>query len=175
MGCTSLRVQSIRCRWWVLPAWRPKVLWFANGRRWSISAWRRALPSTGNPAGACLLPGPSIPIAACEFGCHYCYARYTHEFMEMWDSQDFERKIYAKSDAPERLRAELRQGAIKAFPLHLEQPPTPISRRSGSLKSPAACWKSLRISAGLTFHYHQIGPDSARFGSAASARRPASI
>jgi DNA repair photolyase len=59
------------------------------------------------------------PYRGCEFGCHYCYARYTHEFMEMWDSQDFERKIYAKTDAPERLRAELRQGRDKGLPIAL--------------------------------------------------------
>jgi len=59
------------------------------------------------------------PYRGCEFGCHYCYARYTHEFMEMWDSQDFERKIYAKAGAPERLRAELRQGKDKGLPIAL--------------------------------------------------------
>jgi DNA repair photolyase len=59
------------------------------------------------------------PYRGCEFGCHYCYARYTHEFMEMWDSQDFERKIYAKTDAPDCLRAELRQGRDKDLPIAL--------------------------------------------------------
>ncbi|MGH9450737.1 MAG: radical SAM protein, partial [Terriglobia bacterium] len=48
------------------------------------------------------------PYRGCEFGCKYCYARYTHEFMEMRDGLDFERKIYAKVGAPELLRAELR-------------------------------------------------------------------
>ena len=38
------------------------------------------------------------PYRGCEFGCHYCYARYTHEFMEL-DGADFEKKIYAKRDA----------------------------------------------------------------------------
>ena len=38
------------------------------------------------------------PYRGCEFGCHYCYARYTHEYMEL-DSADFERKIYVKKDA----------------------------------------------------------------------------
>ena len=37
------------------------------------------------------------PYRGCEFGCKYCYARYTHEFMEMRDPDEFERKIYAKS------------------------------------------------------------------------------
>ncbi len=59
------------------------------------------------------------PYRGCEFGCHYCYARYTHEFMEMYDSRDFERKIFAKSDAPERLRAELRQGRDKGLSISL--------------------------------------------------------
>ncbi|MFZ0594672.1 MAG: radical SAM protein [Bryobacteraceae bacterium] len=36
------------------------------------------------------------PYRGCEFGCKYCYARYTHEFMERWDSTSFETEIYAK-------------------------------------------------------------------------------
>jgi DNA repair photolyase len=39
--------------------------------------------------------------------------------MEMWDSRDFERKIYAKVGSPERLRAELRQGRDKGLPIAL--------------------------------------------------------
>ena len=38
------------------------------------------------------------PYRGCEFGCQYCYARYTHEFMDL-DTQDFEKKIYVKQDA----------------------------------------------------------------------------
>jgi DNA repair photolyase len=38
------------------------------------------------------------PYRGCEFGCQYCYARYTHEYMEI-DSGEFERKIYVKRDA----------------------------------------------------------------------------
>jgi DNA repair photolyase len=59
------------------------------------------------------------PYRGCEFGCKYCYARYTHEFMEMWDGKDFERKIYAKVGAPELLRAELRQAKDKGLPIAL--------------------------------------------------------
>jgi DNA repair photolyase len=59
------------------------------------------------------------PYRGCEFGCRYCYARYTHEFMEMWDGKDFERKIYAKVQAPELLRAELRQAKDKGLPIAL--------------------------------------------------------
>src|SRR6185295_175685 len=49
------------------------------------------------------------PYRGCEFGCKYCYARYTHEFMEMRDGRDFEDKIYAKAHTAELLRRELRK------------------------------------------------------------------
>jgi DNA repair photolyase len=49
------------------------------------------------------------PYRGCEFGCRYCYARYTHEFMEMHDGMEFEQKIYIKQHAAELLRHELRQ------------------------------------------------------------------
>ncbi len=49
------------------------------------------------------------PYRGCEFGCKYCYARYTHEFMGMEDGREFETKIYAKAAAPEILRRELRR------------------------------------------------------------------
>ena len=49
------------------------------------------------------------PYRGCEFACKYCYARYTHEFMEMREGVDFERKIYVKQHAAELLRQELRQ------------------------------------------------------------------
>src|SRR5215831_1309773 len=49
------------------------------------------------------------PYRGCEFACKYCYARYTHEFMEMRDGIDFEQKIYAKQHAADLLRQELRK------------------------------------------------------------------
>jgi DNA repair photolyase len=49
------------------------------------------------------------PYRGCEFACKYCYARYTHEFMEMRDGLDFERKIYVKQHAANLLRQELRR------------------------------------------------------------------
>jgi DNA repair photolyase len=49
------------------------------------------------------------PYRGCEFGCKYCYARYTHEFMEMRDGMDFERKIYVKKHSAWLLRQELKQ------------------------------------------------------------------
>lgn len=59
------------------------------------------------------------PYRGCEFGCKYCYARYTHEFMELRDGLSFERKIYAKVGAPELLRAELAEARDKGLPIAL--------------------------------------------------------
>jgi DNA repair photolyase len=60
---------------------------------------RRALPFTWT----------INPYRGCEFGCRYCYARYTHEFMEMRDGMDFEQKIYVKQHAAELLSRDLRR------------------------------------------------------------------
>jgi DNA repair photolyase len=49
------------------------------------------------------------PYRGCEFGCKYCYARYAHEFMELRDPQDFERKIFVKRFDETRFREELRR------------------------------------------------------------------
>ena len=49
------------------------------------------------------------PYRGCEFACKYCYARYTHEFMELNDGVDFERKIYVKQQTSWLLRQDLRR------------------------------------------------------------------
>jgi DNA repair photolyase len=48
------------------------------------------------------------PYRGCEFGCKYCYARYTHEFMELREPGDFETRIFAKRFDPVAFARELR-------------------------------------------------------------------
>jgi DNA repair photolyase len=48
------------------------------------------------------------PYRGCEFGCKYCYARYTHEFMELRDPVDFETRIFVKRFDASAFAAELR-------------------------------------------------------------------
>src|SRR5689334_14702185 len=64
------------------------------------------------------------PYRGCEFACKYCYARYTHEYMEL-DGADFERKIFVKQDAApllardvERKYSYQRAGAEDGRPEH---------------------------------------------------------
>lgn len=73
------------------------------------------------------------PYRGCEFGCKYCYARYAHEFMELRDPLDFERRIYAKHFDSESFLAELRklpQGEAIALGTATD-PYQPAERRYG--------------------------------------------
>ncbi len=47
------------------------------------------------------------PYRGCEFACRYCYARYTHEFLNQ-DPAAFEREIYVKQNLDWLLEQELR-------------------------------------------------------------------
>jgi DNA repair photolyase len=48
------------------------------------------------------------PYRGCEFACKYCYARYTHEYMEI-DGNEFEKKIFVKQDAATLLKRDVNQ------------------------------------------------------------------
>jgi DNA repair photolyase len=77
------------------------------------------------------------PYRGCEFGCKYCYARYTHEFMELRDSLDFERRIYVKQHTAWLLRQELkqvRQGQSIAIGTATD-PYQPAERKFGIMRS----------------------------------------
>ncbi|MEZ5353776.1 MAG: radical SAM protein [Bryobacteraceae bacterium] len=51
------------------------------------------------------------PYRGCEFACRYCYARYTHEFMELREPDQFDNLIFAKQWNPESFRRSLRRVA----------------------------------------------------------------
>ena len=49
------------------------------------------------------------PYRGCRHACRYCYARPTHEFWGMDAGREFEQRVFAKVNAPEVLRGELRR------------------------------------------------------------------
>lgn len=49
------------------------------------------------------------PYRGCRHACTYCYARPTHEFWGMDAGRDFEQRVFAKVNAPQVLREELRR------------------------------------------------------------------
>ena len=58
------------------------------------------------------------PYRGCEHGCVYCFARPSHAYLDLSPGLDFETRLFAKTNAAERLRHEL------AKPGHV---PTPLA------------------------------------------------
>jgi DNA repair photolyase len=78
------------------------------------------------------------PYRGCEFGCTYCYARYTHEFLELPAEQAFERQIYVKKDAAQALARELATRRRPLGPIAIgtaTDPYQPAERRLGITRS----------------------------------------
>ena len=90
------------------------------------------------------------PYRGCEFGCKYCYARYTHEFMGMEDPAAFEEKIYSKDRAAETLRNELRQDPGGAVVIGTAtdpyQPAERLYRTTRSILETLAAFRGLHLS-----------------------------
>jgi DNA repair photolyase len=59
------------------------------------------------------------PYRGCEHGCVYCYARPSHSYLELSPGLDFETRLFAKTNAAERLRAELAKPGYKVSPISL--------------------------------------------------------
>src|SRR5271154_2811410 len=77
------------------------------------------------------------PYRGCEFGCRYCYARYTHEYMEL-DGAEFESKIYVKQDAGPLAQLDL--GREKIWGEHIAigtatDPYQPAEREYGATRA----------------------------------------
>ncbi len=78
------------------------------------------------------------PYRGCEFGCVYCYARYTHEFLELRDPMDFERRIFVKRMAAEVLARTLSRTPIGSDQIAIgtaTDPYQPAERKFGLTRS----------------------------------------
>ena len=53
----------------------------------------------------------------CEHGCIYCYARPSHAYLELSPGLDFETKLFAKTNAVELLKEELRRKGYRPKPI----------------------------------------------------------
>jgi DNA repair photolyase len=72
------------------------------------------------------------PYRGCEHGCFYCFARPTHSYLELSPGLDFETRLFAKTNAAERLRIELSKPGYRCSPIALganTDPYQPIERR----------------------------------------------
>ncbi|MGS1077238.1 PA0069 family radical SAM protein [Pseudoxanthomonas beigongshangi] len=59
------------------------------------------------------------PYRGCEHGCSYCFARPSHAYLDLSPGLDFETRIFAKTNAPEVLRAELAKPGYRCSPIAL--------------------------------------------------------
>jgi DNA repair photolyase len=78
------------------------------------------------------------PYRGCEFGCVYCYARYTHEFLELRDPMDFERRIFVNRMAAQVLSHTLSRTPLGSDPIAIgtaTDPYQPAERKYGLTRS----------------------------------------
>lgn len=78
------------------------------------------------------------PYRGCEHGCVYCFARPSHAYLDLSPGLDFETKLYAKTNAAERLRVELAKPSYRVSPIALginTDSYQPIERRYGITRS----------------------------------------
>jgi DNA repair photolyase len=59
------------------------------------------------------------PYRGCELGCSYCFARYTHGYLDHTDPESFESTIFVKFQAPQVLAETLRPEAVRGRPIAL--------------------------------------------------------
>ena len=110
------------------------------------------------------------PYRGCTHACAYCFARPTHEYLDLNAGRDFEREIVVKVNVPEVLRAELARPSWKrrARRARDEHRPVPVGR--GALQADA---RDLGGVAGLrepVLDPHEVAAAAARPGPAEGDR-----
>jgi DNA repair photolyase len=91
------------------------------------------------------------PYRGCMLGCGYCYARYTHEFMELYEWQDFERKIYVKRGAREALLRDLRRLDLRGKWIAIGTATDPYQPAERRYRLTRAILETLSARGGLRF------------------------
>jgi DNA repair photolyase len=92
------------------------------------------------------------PYRGCSFGCRYCYARYTHEFLGLEDPEAFERRIFVKVGAASALEREATEEKLRARPIAIGtvtdpyQPAESRYRLTRGVLEVLARYRALRIS-----------------------------
>jgi len=84
------------------------------------------------------------PYRGCTHACVYCFARPTHEYLDMGAGRDFEREIVVKVNVPEVLRAELARPSWRGEPVALGTNTDPYQWVEGRYKLMRGIWAALR-------------------------------
>ena len=116
-------------------------------RRWTSASTRSGPnpPSTAFPTAARLPFEWTVnPYRGCTHACLYCFARPTHEYLDMNAGRDFEREIIVKVNVPEVLRAELARPSWTREQVALGTNTDPYQWVEGRYKLMRGIWEALR-------------------------------
>jgi DNA repair photolyase len=84
------------------------------------------------------------PYRGCSHGCHYCFARPTHEFLGFGPGEDFDREIVVKVNVADVLRVELRKPSWKHEHVALGTNTDPYQWAEGHYRLMPGIWSALR-------------------------------
>ena len=100
-------------------------------------------PRPGRVPAAVRVDGQPVSGVA-RHACVYCFARPTHEYLDMNAGRDFEREIVVKVNVPEVLRAELARPSWKGDRVALGTNTDPYQWVEGRYKLMRGIWEALR-------------------------------
>src|SRR5829696_1812877 len=84
------------------------------------------------------------PYRGCSHACAYCFARPTHEYLDMNAGRDFEKEIVVKVNVPEVLRAELARPSWKRAHIAMGTNTDPYQWVEGRYKLMRGIWEAMR-------------------------------
>jgi DNA repair photolyase len=84
------------------------------------------------------------PYRGCSHACNYCFARPTHEYLDLDAGRDFEREIVVKVNVPEVLRAELKRPSWTGETVALGTNTDPYQWVEGRYKLMRGIWEAFR-------------------------------
>ncbi len=84
------------------------------------------------------------PYRGCTHACVYCFARPTHEYLDMDAGRDFERRVVVKVNVPEVLRSELARPSWTGQHVALGTNTDPYQWVEGRYKLMRGIWAALR-------------------------------
>ncbi len=84
------------------------------------------------------------PYRGCTHACVYCFARPTHEYLELDAGRDFEREIIVKVNVPEVLRKELARPSWRGASIALGTNTDPYQWVEGRYKLMRGIWEVMR-------------------------------
>ena len=84
------------------------------------------------------------PYRGCSHACSFCFARPTHEYLDLNAGRDFEREIIVKVNVPEVLRAELARPSWGGQHIALGTNTDPYQWVEGRYKLMRGIWEAMR-------------------------------